>query len=377
MKNVIQSLLLLTIFLFMISCNKREEKEKIEQYNIEASLSGFPDGTKFYLKNLTTDANIDSTEIQNGKFKMDGHFSNPPEQLWLIAVVDKNSYYTNLLIGNDSLRVQGDIKDFPWNVQKKGSEIQSEYNRARELTKNYDIERDTLITYFVGLAPKEQQEQGKKIWQRIAVIDSTALNKRLNNLKHNNSYISIIDLGYLKKELPKDSIKKIFDAYSDTLKNSKYGNVIKVYLESKIKNIGDSIYDFKGINQNDKKIKLSSIRDNSRFTLIDFTSAFCGPCIKAADELNSIQNSYKDSLKIVSFSGDPRKEAWLKGVVRDKVEWNSIWDGKGRFSETSIIYGINGFPTFILINKKGIIIDKWSGYSEGSLKSRIEKNLGI
>lgn len=376
MKTFLQTFLILMIFSSMISCDEnRKGSKKIENYSITASISGFQDGTKFFLKNLATDADIDSAKIEDGKFQMTGHLNNPPEQLWLTTTVNENFLYTNLLIGNDSISIKGNIKDFPWNVIIEGSEIQAEYSKARNETKKYYIERETLVNYFMRLDAEKQQQQGKAIWQKIAKIDSITFHKRVNYLKNNNSYTSIIDLGYLKKELPKDSVEDIYNRYSDRIKNSKYGEVIKVYLNSNIRNIGDSLYDFEGLNQHNQKISLSNIQDSSKLTLIDFTSANCGACIQAADELASVNKIYKDSLMVVSFSGDPKKKSWLRGIKRDNVSWNSIWDGKGRFSKTAITYGISGFPTFILINRNGVIIDKWTGYSKDSLISRIKQNI--
>ena len=365
-----------------ISCkreNQENKKANIDEdnYKISASLTGFPDGTKFYLKNLATDSNIDSASIKNGNFVLSGHLNNPPEQLWLTANIDDEFKYTNLLIGNDSIHITGDREDFPWDVQTSGSKIQSEYYKARGLTRKFDKERDSLVNYFMKLESEDQQKEGKRIWGRISEIDSITLNNRIKYIKNNNTYISIIDLGYLRKKMDKDSIKSVFDNYSNEIQESKYGNVIRVYLNSKTREIGDSIYDFKGINQANRTTSLSQNQDSSKYILIDFTSTYCGACIKAADELSKVHNSFKDSLNIVSFSGDSKKENWLKGIERDSISWQSIWDGKGRYSETAITYGVNAFPTFVLINPEGLIVDKWIGYSEGSLIEHIKQNIDM
>ena len=229
-----------------------------------------------------------------------------------------------------------------------------------------------MTSYFLGLDQVEKQNQGKEIWERIDKIDSTTFAEKIRYLKNNRTYISIIDLGYLKDKLPRDTVQVIFNRYSEGIKNSKYGNILRIFLNEKAISIGDSFHDFEARSQENEIIKFSSIHDSTKFTLIDFTSTFCGPCIQAADELVSVQESFRDSLTIVSFSGDPKKEWWLKGVERDGVTWNSLWDGKGRFSETAIKYGVNGFPTFVLINPGGEVVDRWMGYREGDLTARFE-----
>ncbi len=323
---------------------------------------------------MATDAVFDSTTVENNSFKFEGHLSNPPEQIWLNARVDKKFIYTNLLIGNDNIKVKGDIADFPWNVDIKGSKTQEDFNYSQSLTKDYSIKRDSLVNEFMKLPQDKQQEIGAEIWGNIRNIDGIKKALRIKYIKsHPNTYTSVIELGFLKNQLPKDTIQKIFDKYTPEIKKSKYAKVVEVFLRENISKIGDKYHEFEGLNQKDENVNFSEIK--GEYTLIDFTAAFCGPCIQAADELVEINKSYSDSLTIVSFSQDPKKDVWLKSLERDKVAWNSVWDGKGRYSETSIKYGIQGIPTFVLINPEGIIIDKWSGYRKGSILSHLEKKL--
>ena len=372
MKILFKSILTVCIVLFITSCSEKEKKE--EKFTISGEVTGFPNGTKFYLRNLATDAVFDSTTVEDNNFKFEGHLNDPPEQIWLNATVDKKFIYTNLLIGNDNITVKGDISDFPWNVNIKGSKTQESFNYSQSLTKENNIKRDSLVQVFMKLPQEKQQEIGAEIWKKIGKIDSLTQVLRINYIKsHPNTYTSVIELGYLKNQLPKDTIQKIFDNYTPEIKSSKYAKVVEVFLRENISKIGDKFHDFEGMNQNGEQVKFSNIR--GEYTLLDFTAAYCGPCIQAADELVEINNEYSDSLKIVSFSQDPKKDVWLKSLERDKVAWNSIWDGNGRYSETSIKYGIQGIPTFVLINPEGIIIDKWTGYGKGSILSRLEKNL--
>ncbi len=372
MKIIFKSILTVCIVLFITSCSEKEKKE--EKFTITGEVTGFPDGTKFYLRNLATDAVFDSTTVENNNFKFEGHLYSPPEQIWLNASVDKKFIYTNLIIGNDNITVKGDISDFPWNVNIKGSKTQEDFNFSQSLTKENNIKRDSLVQAFMKLSQEKRQEIGSEIWKDIRKLDSITQSSRINYIKsHPNTYTSVIELGYLKNQLPKDTIQKIYENYTPEIKESKYAKVVEVYLRENIAKIGDKFHDFEGMNQKGEKVKFSNIR--GEYTLLDFTAAYCGPCIQAADELVEINKEYSDSLKIVSFTQDPKKDIWLKSLERDKVTWNSIWDGKGRYSETSIKYGIQGIPTFVLINPEGIIIDKWSGYGKGSILSHLKKKL--
>lgn len=369
----IVSIITLTILLLTLVSAFTEKEEK-DKFTISGQVSGFPNGTKFYLRNLSTDAVFDSATVENNRFKFEGHLTNSPEEIWLQTIVDEKFIYTNLLIGNDNIDIKGDIADFPWNVEITGSKTQVDFNYSQSIIKKYNIKRNSLVNTFMKLPKEKQQEMGATIWAEIGKIDNTTDSLRISYIKsHPDTFVSIIELGYLKNKIPKDTIQKIFDKYTPEIKESKYARVVEVFLKENISKIGDKYHDFEGLNQKNKKVKLSEIR--GKYTLIDFTSAFCGPCIQAAKELVEINKNHSDSLTIISFSGDPQKDIWLKSLDRDKVTWNSVWDGKGRYSETSIKYGVQGIPSFVLINAEGIIIDKWTGYDKNSIIRRLQKKM--
>jgi len=368
MKNFPKVILALAILIFFTSCRRDEG------YLITGEVSGFPDSTKLYLRNLATDAVFDSTLITDNTFRFKGQLHSPPEQIWLMANIDQKHVYANLLIGNEKVHIKGDLADFPWKVQITGSKSQDDYNDLLHLTKDYDIKRDSLLQTYFLLSPEAQEAEGKLIWEELAAIDKITKSKRIEYIKvHPDTYASIIHLGYLKNALPRDTVRALFQKYPAKIRNSKYASIVEVFLKAPVATVGDHYYDFEGINQKDQSVTFSEIR--GEYTLIDFTSAYCGPCILAADELQEINRSYADSLKIVSFSGDPKKEDWLKSLKRDGVTWDSVWDGKGRYSETSIKYGVTGYPAFVLVSPEGIIMDKWGGYAEGSLKERLAGQL--
>lgn len=106
--------------------NYNEKKEG--NFIISGQVTGFPDGTKFYLRNLTTDAVFDSAIVKNNTYEFEGNLERPSIQIGLNTILDINLYYTNLLIGNENITVKGVISDLPWNVNISGSKTQGDFN---------------------------------------------------------------------------------------------------------------------------------------------------------------------------------------------------------------------------------------------------------
>ncbi len=342
-------------------------------YEITGNLTGFPDSTVIYLRNLNTDEIFDSTLIVGNEFQFIGKLTDEPEQIWLNTIVSNEFIYTDLLIGNEKIKIEGDISDFPWNVNITGSQSQDDYNYLRDLRKYHDYKRDSILDSFFELPPDVQEQNANDIWNvQIKSIDDTIRALQIEYVKsHINTYSGIINLGYLKNSLPKDTVQALYNQLNDEIKSSKYARIIEIYLNEKISELGDYYHDFTAYNENGDTIIFSNLI--GEYILLDFTAAYCGPCIQSAEELRLIDRTYSDSIKIVSFSGDVKKDIWLNSLKRDSVSWVSLWDGKGRSSDTYIKYGVEGVPSFFLMDPKGIIIDMWSGYGKGLLEYKLKR----
>ncbi len=359
----------LLFFMALTACNHEKG------FTINAHITGFPDSTKIYLSNMATQQKLDSALVIDNKFVLKGHFSDPPEMVALLSFVQHKGVNTVLLLGNDHLSIEGNIRDFPDNLKYSGSRTQQELDIQKKSRRALSKKNASIYKKYFLLSEEDRNgKPGKELLSLLKNVQDSLISKNIEFAKkHINTYAGIIQLGFLKKRLPVDTVRALYNKIKPELKASKYARVLKVFLNEKIAKTGDMFHDFEAFNQKGEKVKFSSL--TGKYILLDFSSAFCGPCIQSIGELHEINRVYKDSLKIIGFSQDASKDAWLKGLKRDSVSWVSLWDGKGMFSETSIKYGVEGIPSFFLINPRGQIIDTWGGYGKGLIKKKIEKYL--
>jgi len=338
---------------------------------ITGHVTGFTDGTKISIINFSTEDTIETTTISNNKFVFKGFLKDEPEEVMVIAKTDNPFTVTCILIGNEDVTIRGDIKDFQRSLTISGSRFQDDYTKMNSVTRRFDLATDSLSQWFMKL-PLDQRQKQNDFFNKLGVLSHTRDSLRLSYAKANlNTYPALIELFNRKARLPKDTLRTLFHKLSANLKASKYGKALEVYLNAKIPEIGDPYLNFEGYTKNNEKIRLSDIK--GKYILLDFTAAYCGACVLSGPELRKIAKTYNDSLTIVSFSSDAKKEIWLKALQRDSVTWTSIWDGKGVYSDTYIKYGIKAIPSFFLIDPNGKIVDKWLGYYNGWLEEKLKR----
>ena len=218
-------LIFLCISFMLIGCMNREQEENDSEpsYDIEGSVTGFSEGTKFYLYSLETNANVDSAIVKDNKFQMEGHIADPPGSFWLRATDGEDYVYTPLLIGNDELTISADKKDFAWNVKTSGSTIDSNYRKAMDVTKELNIKRDSLIFSYHAKPAAEKEEMWDEFMESVSKIDSVIKRKTNDQIKKtSDSYAGMFSLSLHKDDLPKDSVRIIFNRYDEKLKQSKF-----------------------------------------------------------------------------------------------------------------------------------------------------------
>ena len=114
-----------------------------------------------------------------------------------------------------------------------------------------------------------------------------------------------------------------------------------------------------------KNENVSLSRFKGKVILLDFWFKNCSPCIESVPHLNAINTKFKNKkLEVLGINTwDLKKDiAWF--CNKHKVAYNILMNGK----DLAERYGIDAFPTMILIDKEGKVL-----YSGGFDQSRIEK----
>nr|WP_067054243.1 TlpA disulfide reductase family protein [Mucilaginibacter sp. L294] len=155
----------------------------------------------------------------------------------------------------------------------------------------------------------------------------------------------------------------------------------KAAIENKLNSLPNTyLADYKFTDTEGKEVKISDFKDKA--VLIDIWFTGCGYCgIYYKNVLSKIEEKYaaKKDFTILSISADRNKEIWKRSISANvytgKGAVNIYTNGEGLRHPMFLNYAIDGAPTIILLNKKGLIED-FNSYSlrdYDSLVKAIEK----
>ncbi|MCX5718535.1 MAG: TlpA disulfide reductase family protein [Nitrospirae bacterium] len=120
-----------------------------------------------------------------------------------------------------------------------------------------------------------------------------------------------------------------------------------------------------------KNVTLSKFR--GKVVLLNFWNTWCGPCRAEMPSLNNLFLELKDKgLVVLSISIDTSEEPVRAFISERKLVFPVLMDKKQKvYAKKYFLYGL---PVTILIDKKGIIVEKFIGeryWSSQEMKEKI------
>lgn len=257
------------------------------------------------------------------------------------------------------------------NIHKLGYEESTNFirnnfdnNLLEHLSKDdYLISKDykswligTYLEYLLRLDDLKNPEANKTDAAKLEKIDKTFTGKVREYAlwKHQSNEIEF------SKSLEKlSATKEAGKPYSAHIKDLVYIKSIdnafaKKQKELMLTAVGKPAPAFT-LNSNDNK-SFSLTDFKGKVVYLDLWASWCGPCRKETPYLTALYKKYKDDsrIAIISIAVADAEQAWRKALQEDNPSWLQLWDKTG---EVQGAYAANMIPQFVVINKKGEIVN--------------------
>jgi peroxiredoxin len=334
-------------------------------FTIIGKTKGFKDSTMLYLKKAESGSlrdNLDSTLVINNSFTFKGTVSEPCQYFIHSGYTGwegqppESFYRVTFFVNNATIYLNDDIGNLKYS-KILGSQLQNDNNEFNEMNYTNDATRDSINMVFMKLTPSDSVER-KILGERSRKNYQAGIQLSMDFIKtHPASLISVWLLNIYKTSWGREKTKVFFNEFESQIQNTSYGKSVSEYIKQKeVVRVGDHFVDIELKNLNGVIVKLSSLE--GKYILLDFWSAYCGPCRKEHPDLLKLYNQYrKKGFEIFAVSLDEKKESWQQAVVDDKINWITVSALKEWTAcEAAMIYGVSGIPKSYLIDREGKII---------------------
>lgn len=154
--------------------------------------------------------------------------------------------------------------------------------------------------------------------------------------------------------LPTDSCIKYYHQLGPKAKSSFFGQYAQnVLFASKV---GDRAPIFSLPDSNGEMVSLSGFK--GKYVVLEFWGTWCGYCIKDIPAMKEYHAKYKGKIEFIGIAFRDSEKRWKEALAKHKMNWVNLLSPDEKLSTT---YGIEGYPTKIIVNPEGIIIWKYLG----------------
>lgn len=353
--RVARNILALGLLSFMMACGNNS-REFVGTVKISGILKNQPDGSVILSEYQGDRAEVVDTipVSQTGEFTYDLSLENP-------GFYELNLFgekVSRLALYDEDIKIEYDFEDKD-SFKATGSHDTDQIAKVDGLMDLYQEEINELNTEYYDAMTANDQDAMRSIQERSLQMASKHTERVKDAIKDmDGSFASLAAAMLIDPSTDFEFLDSLITGLDQKYPNTKTIVTLKQQLnELRTLSVGQPAPEIALPNPEGKMVKLSDLR--GKYVLIDFWAAWCKPCREENPNVVRLYQQYKDrGFEVFGVSLDRTKEAWVKAIEEDGLEWTQVSDLQYFNSEAAATYQINAIPATYMLDPEGKIIAK-------------------
>ena len=276
------------------------------------------------------------------------------------------AYAVLMAVPGENLKVTGSFS----NYQVDGSAFYKDFEQCRKVSASFEegvknLQRDYSAKMEQGANPDSLEKVINKAYEELKANLSDATLKYIKAHPDMEACVSMLD------NVDVENYKEVLAALSPAVREGRMKGLVDHFAdyaqkalerEAAKKNTveGNVAPDFTLKSIDGKNISLSSLK--GKVVVLDFWGSWCGWCIKGMPRMKEYYAKYKGKLEILGIDCNDTEQKWRDAVKKHELPWLHVRN-EGN-PDVTVLYGISGFPTKIVVDAEGKISKVVVGESE-------------
>ncbi len=299
----------------------------------------------------------DSVVLKNGKGSLSGNIESP--ELYYFVLKEKQGYMP-IWVDKGTINVKTDLMHMR-NPQVTGSKSQDLYMAYQDSVSKFSQMENAMGQDYSVARKNGDTKKMDEIEEAYNKLQDEKNNYMIGYaMRHNKDVVSAFIIMNNSYSLNVNQLDSVVSAFDSSINNSYY---VK-HLQDRVKTlkrvaVGQHFVDFTLNDPDGNPVSLSSVVEKNKYTLVDFWASWCMPCRGENPNVVTAYKNYHDKgFTVFGVSLDKDHDKWVEAIKKDGLTWTHVSDLKYWSSEAAKLYGVQSIPHNVLINSKGIIVDK-------------------
>ena len=378
-RKIITSLFALCAIAGQAQNTQNSSSAPLDSIIIEGVVTNIADGTHFPLMQEGANS-MQETILKDGKFRI---AVLPQQEEETYALIHGDSFLSIYAKPGMKIKIKGDgATSVPyWDIESNHFD-QKENNAYNQFVKDklpdyYELDNKLRLVSgrrFDNSLTQEERDKAiqetRKLHQQLEALRKEKYNAAILDFMKDRPFskrmIDDLDMIAIYDHTPAivEKAREIFKKVPQEAMNIPLVLDTKAKLYAQKVKIGEQMKDFTLFDREGSKHQLSDFK--GKYTILEFTFVGCGGCVFIKPFLEEFYKRNKDKAEVIAIYKDT-KENWIKEGQEHKVSYHE-WSDPTFASEPVAAYDVYAYPTFVIIDPNGKILDIKTG-GDGLLKA--------